>query len=176
MIIWIILILVILTGVAFFAINNSALRWLVSGIMVLLTAAAVIALAMNMHSHFGMEKQTVTSTKQVYSILPAQSPIGAVAAKKIGSNDYVLVYKDHANDAKPEAHFAPDKKHIVETVKKSAGYKQTDVSNAQVVTKTTRWVYKNDMTKWLFQQKNEDNIISVRHTLEIPQNWLVKSL
>ncbi|MBC9119143.1 DUF4811 domain-containing protein [Fructobacillus fructosus] len=173
MLIWIIALLAILTMVSIFALKMKSLKVIFGGLFAILTLASSIMLAANMDSHYGMEKTTTTSTKQVYSILPAQSPVNAVAVKKIGSDNYVLVYKDAATDAQGSAHFIPNTKKVVEAVKQRATYQEGNVTTAEVKTKTVKWTYKSDFYKFLFKQKDEDNTVSVRHTLIVPENWQV---
>ncbi|CAK1246087.1 hypothetical protein R55227_BLOPHJLP_01133 [Fructobacillus tropaeoli] len=173
MILWIILLLAIIASAAIFVIKNAAVRNIVGGILWLAVLGLTIVLTLNMHDHRGMEKKTVTTTTQVYSAAPAQLPVGMAAAKKIGANNYVLIYKDHASDQQASAHFAPDKSDIVKTVKQSATYEKANVTTAQVKTVTTKWVYKNDFNEWLFKQHKEDNLVKVRRTLQVPENWQV---
>ncbi|CAK1246122.1 hypothetical protein R55210_AODCCCNP_01079 [Fructobacillus fructosus] len=173
MLIWIIALLAVLTMVSIFALKMKSLKVIFGGLFAILMLASSVMLAANMNGHYGMEKTTTTSTKQVYSILPAQSPVGAVAVKKIGSDNYVLVYKDAESDVQASTHFVPNTKKVVEAVKQKATYQKGNVTTAEVKTKTVKWTYKSDFYKFLFKQKDEDNIVSVRHTLIVPENWQV---
>ncbi|CAK1249568.1 DUF4811 domain-containing protein [Fructobacillus fructosus] len=117
MMIWIIAGLTLLTFLSLFLIGKKELAYTLGGFFAILTAAAVVLLTANMDSHFGMEKTSKTTTVQVYSVTPAQSPVKALAVKKIGSDNYVLVYKDAESDVQASTHFVPNTKKIVEATK-----------------------------------------------------------
>lgn len=173
MMIWIIAGLTLLTFLSLFLIGKKALAYTLGGFFAVLTAAAVVLLTANMDSHFGMEKTSKTTTTQVYAVTPAQSPVMAIAVKKIGSDNYVLVYKDAESDVQASTHFVPNTKKIVEATKTTANYEKANVENAQVKTVTTKWTYKSDLWKNLFHHKNEDNTVSIMHTLQVPNTWQV---
>lgn len=173
MILVIIPLFVILAAASWFLISSKTLKAVFGTIFTLAMITSIGLLSANMDSHYGMKKETTVTTTQVYSAAPAQMPIGMAAAKKIGTNDYVLVYKDKPSDAQATAHFAPDTSDIVKSVKSSATFKKTDTTTAQVKTATTKWVYKNDTYKWLFKQNKEDNLVKAVHTLEVPATWQV---
>lgn len=173
MILVIIPLFVILTAASWFLIPSKVLKAIFGTIFSLAMIASIGLLAANMDAHYGMKKETTVATKEVYSAAPAQMPVGMVAAKKIGTDDYVLVYKDQAADKEASAHFVPDTSDIVKAVKQSATYKKADIQTAQVKTTTTKWVYKNDTYKWLFKQNKEDNLVKEVHTLEVPTSWQV---
>ncbi|CAK1248066.1 DUF4811 domain-containing protein [Fructobacillus fructosus] len=170
MLIWIIAGLVFLAFVSWFFLKNRLASYLLGTTFSLL---AVVLLSLNMSQHFGMEKSVTTTRHEVYSALPAQSPVKAVAVKKIGEKNYVLVYKNHQNDQQADKHFVPDTSEVVKAVKRSANYEKANVSKATVETKTVKWTYKSDLYRFLFKQKNEDNVVSIRHTLMVPENWQV---
>ncbi|MDF7627222.1 DUF4811 domain-containing protein [Lactobacillaceae bacterium L1_55_11] len=129
----------------------------------------------NMDSHFGMEQQTTVTTKPVYSMAPSNMPIGMIATKKVGPNNLVVVYKDHASDEKATAHFVPDTSDIVAATKQTSDYQQTNGDQAVVKTTTTKWVYKSQLLKNLFHEEGQDNTIHVSHVVEIPATWRVVS-
>lgn len=173
MLIWIIAVLVVLAFYSWFFLKKQLAQLLAGTTFSLLAIAAVVLLVLNMGQHFGMEKSVTTTSQEVYSALPAQSPVKAVAVKKIGEDNYVLVYKSNQNDQQAEKHFVPDSSEVVKAVKRSATYKKADVTTAEVQTKTVKWTYKSDLYRFLFKQKNEDNIVSVKHQLIVPNNWQV---
>ncbi|MBS9337003.1 DUF4811 domain-containing protein [Fructobacillus parabroussonetiae] len=173
MLIWLIAGLVFLAFYSWFFLKDTKRQVVAGTTFSIFAFLAVLLLSLNMSQHFGMEKTTTTTTKQVYSIMPAQSPVSAVAVKKIGSDNYVLVYKDAAADAQTSTHFVPNTKKVVEAVKQRATYQKGDVTTAEVHTKTVKWSYKSDFYKFLFKQKNEDNVVSVRHMLIVPNTWQV---
>ena len=84
-----------------------------------------------------------------------------------------MVYKDAESDAQASTHFVPNTKKIVEATKTTSNYEKTNVENAQVKTVTTKWTYKSDLWKNLFKHKNDDNTVSIKHTLQVPTTWQV---
>ncbi|MDF7637496.1 DUF4811 domain-containing protein [Leuconostocaceae bacterium ESL0958] len=174
MMIWIIALLAFLTFASWMLLATKWLRITLGTVFGLLFALAIVLLSANMDQHFGMEKKTVTSTEQVYAATPAQSPVQAVAAKKIGPARYVLVYKDHEQDPAAKAHFVPDSKDVVRAVKVRADYEQTQTSTAQVKTVTETWIYRSNFWKQLFQHQHDDRLISEHHTLQVPENWQIQ--
>ncbi|GAO99322.1 DUF4811 domain-containing protein [Fructobacillus ficulneus] len=173
MILWIIVVLIVLAAASWLLIANRWLQVIIGAIFTIGAVIAVALLAANMDSHFGMEKQTVVTTKEVYSVAPAQVPVGMAAVKKIGTNNFVLVYKDKATDQQGTAHFVPNKNDVVEAVKQSANYTKVTSDKAQVKTTTTKWVYKSNFWRDMFKQDGEDNVIKVQHTLEVPTSWQI---
>ena len=107
-----------------------------------------------------MKKETIVETHQIYSAAGDQSPMQIMVAKQLGtkSKHWVMVYCD-SQAVKASTHFVPQKKHIVETVKKQSTLKKANVDHATVKTTTVRWEWKNDTAKFLAIK---------------PVNWLVK--
>ncbi|WPQ68101.1 DUF4811 domain-containing protein [Weissella paramesenteroides] len=173
MILWIIVILMVLTIVSLLLIKNKRLRYGLGGLFAILLIASVAALSANMSNHFGMEKVTQTKTKAIYSAAPANVPVGMLMAKKIEQHHYVLVYKDAATDKKATAHFAPDKDDMLNSLKKTASFKKVDIKQAQLTTRTTKWQYSSDFTKWLFKMKEDNHLVHVKYTAKVPLNWQV---
>lgn len=173
MLIWMIAGFVFLAFVSWFFLKNRLASYLLGTTFSLLAVVAVILLSLNMSQHFGMEKSVTTTRHEVYSALPAQSPVKAVAVKKIGEQNYVLVYKNHQNDQQADKHFVPDTSEVVKAVKRSATYRKADVTTAEVQTKTVIWTYKSDLYRFFFKQKKEDNVVSVKHQLILPNSWQV---
>ncbi|MCO0832007.1 DUF4811 domain-containing protein [Fructobacillus sp. W13] len=173
MLIWIIAGLVVLTFISAFLLKNNVMRAVFSGIFGMLTVAGIVLLSMNMNSHFGMEERTTVSTQEVYSITPAQAPMKAVATKKIGADNQVLVYKDSENAAEATPHFAPDKKNMVKTTKTKSSVEKANVENAQVKTTTKSWTYESDLMEFLFDHDSDQELISVQHVLQVPAAWQI---
>ncbi|KPN83458.1 DUF4811 domain-containing protein [Apilactobacillus kunkeei] len=175
MILWIIGLFVILTFVSWLVISKPVLKWICGIISTLVLLAAIIGLSMNMSNHYGMKKVTTVTTTEVHSITPAISPVKAVAVKKIGTDNYVLVYKDKSTDAKPSAHFVPNKKDIVEAVKQRSTYRMVSGQKAYVKTSKTTWKYSSKLMKNLFDVGNEtkENTVSIKNEMIVPNNWQV---
>ena len=91
------------------------------------------------------------------------------------THNYVLVYRTNKRDKEPTAHFQPDEKHLVETLKKTADYKRTDESEAKLVIRTVRWQFKNSFMRFLFGIGNEEGkLVSEHARVYVPKDtWLV---
>lgn len=175
MILWIIILFVILTFVSWLVINKPVLKWVCGIISTLVLIASIVGLSMNMNDHYGMKKVTKVTTTEVHSITPEISPVKAVAVKKIGTDNYVLVYKDKATDEKPSAHFVPNKKDIVESVKQRSTYRDDKGQKAYVKTSKTTWEYSSKLMKNLFDVGHEtkENTVSIKNEMIVPNNWQV---
>lgn len=175
MILWIICLFVILTFVSWLVISKPLLKWVCGIISTLVLLAAIVGLSMNMNSHYGMKKVTTVTTTEIHSITPEISPIKSVAVKKIGTNNYVLVYKDKATDAKPSAHFVPNKKDIVESVKQRSTYRLGNGQKAYIKTSKTTWKYSSKLMKDLFDVGHEakENTVSIKNEMVVPNDWKV---
>lgn len=146
------IILIILTLAVFLAwmfIKPKAVRIAIGSLLMALLLIQGILIGMNLHHHFGMKQVTTTKVHHnVYSAGDKQNPANLMIAKELGkdTNHYVLIYRDHKDQKKAQAHFKPDfsKEKQVETVKKSATYQLKDVKQPEVKTKTTAWVFEND--------------------------------
>ncbi|WP_257607466.1 DUF4811 domain-containing protein [Weissella sagaensis] len=173
MILWIIVIAMILMIVSLLLINNRILRYSFGGLFMFVFMGFVIALSANMYNHYGMSKETTVQHKQIYSAAPANVPVGMLITKKIGNNHYIMMFKDSADDQTARVHFVPDKNNVLASLKKSANYKKINSNTAQVVTKTTKWQYNSELMSWLFKFKEEDHLVKITHTVEIPNNWKI---
>lgn len=176
MVIILLAVFAILTFISWIKIENVPARvtsGLISGGLLL---ATVLMLVANFNNHFGMEKVTKTETKTIYSAGGSKVPAGMMIAQALGtkSNNYVMIYADKEN-AKPTAHFVPNKKHIVEAVKKTATYKLIDADKATVTTKTTRLEWQNDFFKLMFGFGGEGHSLYKQQTVvKLPKDtWVV---
>lgn len=86
-----------------------------------------------------------------------------------------MVYCD-SQAVKASTHFVPQKKHIVETVKKQSTLKKANVDHATVKTTTVRWEWKNDTAKfWLNIGDQAGELVSQKSVVTVPENWQVLS-
>lgn len=177
MIIILIAIFTLLTFFGFMYINKGILRGVVGGLSLILLTASVLSLTMHIKENWGMEKVTTTETKQIYTAGDTSAAFGVLLKAEVGknTNNYVLVYRTNREDKAPTAHFQPDQKHIVETLKKTADYKLTDESNAKLVTTTVRWKFKDNFMKFLFGIGDEEGkLVSEHARAYVPKDtWLV---
>jgi len=153
-----------------------ALRTITGTISLVLLLVTAIAMAANFNDHYGMKKVTTTTTHEIYSAGGSKVPAGMLMAQSIGSksNNYVLVYADKQN-GKAKPHFAPNQKHIIEAVKKSATYKVADVDKATLTTKTTRWEWRNEFFKLMFAVGGEGHSLAKQSAVvTVPKDtWVV---
>ncbi|MGX4763344.1 DUF4811 domain-containing protein [Holzapfeliella sp. JNUCC 72] len=181
MIIYIVIILTLLTLLAWFLIKPTALRVIcgtISSALLLLSSVAVVA---NTAYHFGMEETTTTTTTEIYTAGQSGAPVNLLIANQIGtdSDNYAMSFRDNQNAEKPETYFVPDQHHMAEAVKKSANYQVLDTTEpAKLTTTTTKWQFSSDFYKMLFKVEDTDTeLILEKNEVIVPQsNWLVLSV
>ena len=177
MIIYLIFLLVIVVILSWTLINNRTWRWLIDLTSSIALVAAVSIMTLNFSDHYGMKKETIVETHQIYSATGDQSPMQIMVAKQLGtkSKHWVMVYRD-SQAVKASTHFVPQKKHIVETVKKQSTLKKANVDHATVKTTTVRWEWKNDTAKfWLNIGDQAGELVSQKSVVTVPENWQVLS-
>ena len=81
----------------------------------------------------------------------------------------LLVYADE-RDAKATPHFVPDTKHMVQAVKKSATYREANVSQATVTTTTTRWEWRNKVFEFLLGFGGEGGTVAKQSSVVTMQS------
>lgn len=177
MIIYLIFLLVIVVILSWTLINNRTWRWLIGLTNSIALVAAVSIMTLNFSNHYGMKKETIVETHQIYSAAGDQSPMQIMVAKQLGtkSRHWVMVYRD-SQAVKASTHFVPQKKHIVEMVKKQSTLKKANVDHAIVKTTTIRWEWKNDTAKfWLNIGDQAGELVSQKSVVTVPENWQVLS-
>lgn len=165
------------TFFGFMYLDKDVWRAFVGGLSLLLLTLSVMLLTLHIKDNWGMEKRTSTETKIVYTAGPLDVGFGMLLKSEIGkdTHNYVLVYRTNKKDKEPTAHFQPDEKHLVETLKKTADYKRTDESEAKLVIRTVRWQFKNSFMRFLFGIGNEEGkLVSEHARAYVPKDtWLV---
>ncbi|GFH40311.1 DUF4811 domain-containing protein [Pseudolactococcus insecticola] len=177
MIIPIIAIFAVLVFYFFMFTKADLVRWIFGGISFILLALSVGGLTAHFSHHWGMKTVSKTTTTEIYTAGDTNASFGMMIDVPIGtkSGDYVLVYRDKATDKKPSAHFTPDKKHISESVKKSATYKTAAVKKATLTTTKTTRTWSNDFFKVIFGIGDEDGeLVKEKNVVKVPaKTWLV---
>ncbi|WP_257607482.1 DUF4811 domain-containing protein [Weissella sagaensis] len=173
MILWVITILIILTIISLLLINNKIIRYTLGTIFMALLIGAIGLLSANMYNHYGMEKVTIEQHTPVYSAGSADIPVGMLITKKIENQHYIMIYKDFETQKEPTVHFEPNKDNMIDSLKKTSVYKKTNVDQAQLVTKTTRWRYKSSVMSKLFKFKDDNTLVKVVNTVQVPNNWQI---
>ncbi|MCL0330747.1 DUF4811 domain-containing protein [Apilactobacillus xinyiensis] len=161
-----IIFVLIVAGFCFFLctnllVNNKILHVTSSLFFGLITLISVILIIANFHNHFGMHK--VTETKS--SVLVSNSKdINMLLNQPIGTSgkDNVVIYKTNVNQKKP-LHTSTDQ---------TKNYIVQDDTNAKLVTKTTKWQYKNDNYKLWFNFAQKPTHYRTVNYFYVPKDWL----
>lgn len=176
MIIYLIVILVILLALSWTLVPNKVLRVIAGLILTGALLVSTFALTLTIKNHYGMRKITTTETKTIYSAGGKESPAGILIVSKLGVKDnrhMVLVYQDKV-DGKAHAHFVPGKKNITEAVKKEAYYRSGNLKQAKLVTKTTRWKWRDENYQRWFDLGQENELVKQTNEVVVPKDtWIV---
>ncbi|EPH95719.1 hypothetical protein D920_02246 [Enterococcus faecalis 13-SD-W-01] len=163
------IILVLILSVLLFAFLNVFAKktWqtFVSFIFGAIFVASLGLLVANISNHFGMEKVTETKTADLVS--SADSDANMLLYQPLGDgSEKVYLYKTKEDQKKPTA-----------TGTDSVTNKVVETSDkAQKETKTTYWVYKNDMYKFWFGLAGNDHEYDKKvNTFKLPEDWVVLS-
>lgn len=178
MIVYVILVLLLLTILAWTFIPNKVLRVLIgTGLTILLTCSVTI-LTMTFKNHYGMHQITISETKPIYSATEGKMPMGVLIVSKVGKDDKkhkIMVYQDSV-DSKSKAHFVPNQKKITESIKKESYYSSADVKEATITKETTRWKWKTDKYKLWLNVGQENELVKQVSKVQIPKDtWVALS-
>ena len=165
-----ILILIVLSVLGFASLNVFAQKTWQTGLSLVLGAVFVvslIALIANLTYHFGMEKTVTNKTTTLVSSgdtddfdLLLYQPLGDGTEK-------IYLYKTDASQSEPKQTGTEQVTNIVET----------GADEAQLSSNTTRWVYQNDVYRFLFGiADNENEYIERTNTFSVPDAWFVLSV
>ncbi|MCM0583356.1 DUF4811 domain-containing protein [Weissella diestrammenae] len=175
MMILVMAVLAVFTFYAFIFVKNQIAREVLGFTGVLLLLGAVGLTTLNFNAHWGMKKVTTTQTKNIYSAAPDQLPVKLLITQEIGTkaDDYVMVYRDNANDKQAKAHFVPNKSDMNQLIHTIARYEFKAVNQATVTTETTRWRFDSDLSRWLFGFTGIDgSLVKKEHLVTLPkQGW-----
>lgn len=153
MIILIIAFFVITTFVSFFYIRPRGLRLFFGSLSLLLLAGSLVMITANFTHHWGMNEVTTTRAQKIYTAGPTTASYGMLIKHEIGngSGNYVFVYRSKQDDKAPQAHFVPDRKNIIDAVKKTAIYRTSSrVNHAEVRIHTTHYQFSSTWARLLF--------------------------
>lgn len=169
MIIFVAVILAIALFISMVSISKPLLRNLTSLIIAILFALSLSLIVLNDRDHFGMKKITTTQTADLISVSPSKQ-LKMLLYQNVGTSgkNRVYIYKTQATQKKPTT-TNPDPTHTTNKIKVTA-------QSPRIVTKTTRWVYKNDAYKlWFGIAGNNHKLIQHKNTFEINNDWLTLS-
>ncbi|TLQ03491.1 DUF4811 domain-containing protein [Pediococcus stilesii] len=176
MIIYVIFILLILTIFAWTMLPSKILKITIGSVLTLALTGATISLTAVLHKHYGMQQITTTSEQKIYSVAGEESPAGILVISKLGKEDskhLVMVYKNEKTGS-AEPHFVPNQKNITNSIKKESSYRQANVKDATLVSKETRWRWKDDQSKRWFDFGQDGELVKQTNTVTVPKDsWLV---
>ncbi|MDF7637532.1 DUF4811 domain-containing protein [Leuconostocaceae bacterium ESL0958] len=170
MIIFLIFIFLVLTFISWMLISKGSLRYPLTLIFAALTVVSIAGVIANMHEHYGMEVQTKTTKKEIYSA-QGQNNYGILSYQQIGTSgkEKVYVYRASADAQKPVT-AKPD-------LQTSTKIENIDGNKAYQVTKAQRYVYKNNFYKFMFGIAGNNYDLKHRDvSYQLPANWLAMSV
>lgn len=117
--------------------------------------------------HWGMKKETVTTTKQIKPVSAIkQMDMNMLIEQKLGTKDEKIVVYKLSDKGKT--------KHTQVDVNTTNKYKHVKSDDAKLVTKTQQYVYKNSFFKLLFAGLGDGSVYKSRtNTFELPDNYVV---
>lgn len=165
-----ILILIVLSVLGFALLNVFAKKsWqtAVSLVLGVVFVGSLVALMANLTYHFGMEKEVTSKTTALVSSgdsdafdLLLYQPLGDGTEK-------VYLYKTDSAQEEPKQTGTDKVTNVVET----------GADSAQLTTDTTRWVYQNDVYRFLFGiADNDGEYVERTNTFAVPDAWEVLSV
>lgn len=176
MILYILIALTLLTFVSWLLIKNKGLRLALGSISTAALVVAVVAVSMHLYDHWGMVQTTTSKEQTIYTAGDLNSPAGLLIVSEVGtdSDNYAMVFRDASDASEAATHFVPNQKDIVNAVKKSADYTTGAVDEATAKTETTTWTWKSDFFKGLFSLMDNDELVSEKTTVTVPEDtWVV---
>lgn len=169
MLIIILIFTVILSFVTTFYLSNKTLSNILPLILMLAATITGSLLLMNDTTHFGMHKQTISHTKQIYSVAGNQLKAGILLKQPVGSNgkEFVVVYS-HRLDPKKLITSKPALKQEQNII-----FANSDIATLR--TTKTYWRYNTKTTKfWFAFLGNNHSLIQTKKEYTLPANrWLV---
>lgn len=132
------------------------------GILFVLCTIGVTA---NYSHHWGMKKVTITKSRQIYSATGQNLPINLYQPVGTSGKDNVFIYKTSPNQKHPH--------HTQANELTSSTSKETSGVHAHLVTKETRWQYRNSLYRFLFIGTGMDNkLVHRTNTLYYPKGYV----
>lgn len=166
MIIISIVIFTVLAFIFFIYISNKGLAYTLTILATLGLIVSSYFAVINWKNHYGLEKYTITSTKQIYSVSPNKS-MSMILYQPVGSknNHQVYIYKKTA-DAKKTSHTQASSTTKNKVIKTSG--------ETKIVTTTTRWRYSSGASKFWFGLTGENHKYVKRvNKIHVNKDWLV---
>ncbi|MCH3921298.1 DUF4811 domain-containing protein [Limosilactobacillus sp.] len=163
-----VIIIMFAAAIAFFLsvmlVKNKGLSAVLALIFGILFVGSTALMTLNYSHHFGMHQVTTTTTKRIY---PVSSTMPLALYQPVGTSgeDNVYIYKTSAQQKKPVHTQANEYTH--------SKIKWTNRSTPRLVTKETRWRYKNNFYRVLYGGAGMDKTLVKRiNTLEYPRTYV----
>lgn len=158
----------VLGAILFFAsamfIRQRTPRIIAATITGIIFIGSTALMTVNYSHHFGMHKVTTTTTKRIYS---SSDKLPVALYRPVGTTgeDDVYIYKTDQDQKKLSHTQANEYTH--------SKIKRVNRSTPRLVTKETRWQYKNHFYKVLFAWSGMDGTLVKRtNTLEYPRTYV----
>lgn len=155
----------ILAFVCFIYINNKAASLILTLISVLGLIISSYFGVINWKNHYGLEKYTETTSKQVYSVSPSKQ-LQMILYQPIGTknNKQVYIYKASANAKKTST---------TQATSTTTNKLKSTTGNTRIVTKTVRWRYKSGAAKFWFGLTGENHkFVKRTNYIYVNKNWV----
>jgi hypothetical protein len=149
-----------------FVFADKVWKWALACLFFIVFVGSIVFSVANTEYHFGMEKASTTKTTSIVSSADSSQGMNMLLYQGLGTDgkETVYIYKTSEKQKK----VSTTKADVTVTNKVETG-----ASKAQKVTKTTRWVYKNDGLKFLFGiYGNNNEYIKQTNTFKIPDSWV----
>lgn len=164
-----VIILTFLGAVCFFCsvmfINQKNLRRTLEIITGVIFVAATALMTMNYSHHFGMEKVTTTKVQRIFSASNSSMPLALYQPVGKNGQDDVYIYNTKARQKTAN--------HTQANEYTSSNIKWVRNVEPRMVTKETRWQYKNNFYKFLYAWSGMDGTLVKRtNTLEYPRTYV----
>lgn len=161
-----IIIVLILSLLAFAATNVFAKKsWqtLLSLVFGLIFVVSLVLIVANISNHFGMKKVTETKTTKIVSSVESENADMLLYNSLGNGTEKIYLYRTNENQKKPKVTGTDNETNKVE---------QTN-GEAQKVTATTYWEYKNDIYKLWFNLADNNHEYDERvNIFKIPSDWI----
>lgn len=165
------IVLVFVSAIAVFLVSMFSHRlrklWVALAAIIFIGSTAIVTL--NYSHHFGMKKVTTTSSKVIYSATSKQQmPIILYQPVGKSGRDDVYLYNESPDQKKP-SHTAAN-----EQTRNYLHYVNGD--QVRLVTKETRWQYRNSFDHFLFAGSGMDNkLVKVNNDFYYPRYYVKAS-
>jgi hypothetical protein len=159
------LLIVVISVIAFALLNvfaKNKVQTMISLVFGLIFVLSLTAMMANLSAHFGMEKTTTTTTKPLVSSSDSDQ-LSMLLYQPLGDGtEKIYLYRTDESQKKPkQTRMDHVTNHVVENAKA-----------AEKETKTTRWIYKNDVYRFLFGiAGNDEEFIREENTFSLPDSW-----